>query len=294
MFKRTKANRYKPDPEKARRRSQRIQTILQARGQIMTPVVILIVFSVLAVYVHDLLVQSPFFTIQTIEITGNQRVSREDALALADLERPRNIFQVNTRKMEMKLTAHPWVAQAQVNRADLSTLEITLTEEDALAIVNVRNIARILINAQGTPFKEYEPEKDKAESLPEISGVDLTEVDMGEYQFEAPLFDPILELLREPVIPPIVHARTDDIQGLIIETRDTFNPTPSDPQALMSIKLGKENFREKLARARQIAVYMETHFPHKNILAMDLFNLETIFIKTSDNEGLQQTANKGA
>ena len=293
MRKKSKGNRYKPDPEVARMRKERINRVLQAKGQIMAPVVILILLSVLAVYVYDLAVQSPFFMIQNVEVTGNRRVNRNEILELAGVTTPRNIFQVNTRTMAARLTTHPWVAKARVQRISLTDLEIRLTEQEALAVVNVRNIARVLINSQGTPFKELDPDRDQVGDLPEISGVDLVEVP-GSYIFDGPLYNPMLDLLRQKDIPTIVQAHTDDTQGLTVKTRDIYNANTSEDPSLMSLKLGKTDFREKLNRAREIADYMNTHFPRKIIQAMDLFNLETIFVKTSDTATLEHNTEKGA
>ena len=153
MRKKSKPNRYKPDPAIKKARKERIQRILQARGAIMTPVVMLILLSVVSLYVHDLVVQSPFFMVDTVKVSGNQRVGREQILELAGLNTPKNIFQINTRVMALKLESNAWIAEAEVDRTAMSGLSITLREETPLAVVNIRNIARVLVNAQGRPLK---------------------------------------------------------------------------------------------------------------------------------------------
>ena len=54
------------------------------------------------------------------------------------------------------------------------------------------------------------------------------------------------------------------------------------PRILIPIKLGFDRFDEKLAKAADISRYMAARFPDKTILAMDLFDMERIFIKTED------------
>ena len=286
MVKKIKPNRYKNHDKKSL--GDRFKKLTSTKGFMIIPVIITVV-SFSALYLHDFVTQSPFFTITQVDITGCKRIPKEEILERARLDTHYNIFQINTRVMALQIASHPWVESADVEGTSLSSIKISVREQKALAIVAVRNIARVLINAQGRPFKEYDPKEDKLENLPVISGIDLTQVGEG-YIFDGPLFNSIFDLIKDR--PEISIARGDENLGVTIETPDIYNDNPSDPKAVMPIKLGFTQFREKLKRAEQIAAYMNRHFPEKNIRAMDLFTIEKVFIKTS--EALQATVEKGA
>ncbi|MCG8532317.1 MAG: FtsQ-type POTRA domain-containing protein [Desulfovibrionales bacterium] len=293
MVKRIKTKKIKPNRYKGESRGRlgdRLKKLSTSKGFVIIPIIITLV-SFSALYLHDFVTQSPFFAITRVDITGCQRISKEEILGRAQLDEHRNIFQINTRVMALQVASHPWVKDADVERTSLSSIKISVREQKALAIVAVRNIAKVLINSQGRPFKEYDPQKDKLENLPIISGIDLTQVGQG-YIFDGPLFNSILDLIKEK--PEISIARGDENLGVTIKTPDIYNNNPSNPQALMPIKLGFNQFGEKLRRAEQIAEYMNHHFPGKNICAMDLFTIEKVFIKTSATRALQATVEKGA
>ena len=298
--KQIKPNRYKPDP----RAERKGQTPSAPRGRSVFRVISWIfmaaVMSLTAIYIHDAVVQSPFFTITRIEITGNHRVSRQEILAQAGLNREVNLFELHLPAVVQKLTRHPWIDRAQVKRRLLSTLEISLEEEEPLAIVTIENLPDIIINVQGEPFKEYAPETDHLEGLPVISGVDLS-LSGTAYGFEGDLFNAIMDLLHIQDLSQVRTIHGDENTGITIKaldiynkktyTEDTAGETQAREKALIPIKLGFNGFKEKLNRAAEISRYMGKNFPDRIILAMDLYNIEKIFIKTED--ALHNTLEKG-
>lgn len=246
-----------------------------------------------AIWVHDFVVQTPFFVLKKIDISGNQRVSKKEVIHLAGLTRQTNLFSINVGSLEKKITCHPWIAQASVQRSGLSTLVVTLVEHEALARVNIKNLADLVINTQGKPFKEYDPLQDQLESLPVISGLELTETS-GIFQFEGSVFSSILDLLKIQGFGKIHRIMGDEIMGITIATEDIYNQTPANLQETISLKLGFNEFTEKQAQALKISTYMKTHLPEKIICAMDLFSIEKVFIKTKENLALHHTIEKGA
>ena len=59
------------------------------------------------------------------------------------------------------------------------------------------------------------------------------------------------------------------------------------------IKLGFDNFQNKLNRAKTISAYIDKNYPDRVITAMDLFDIEKAFIKTKRNDALHNTIEKG-
>lgn len=242
------------------------------------------------IYIHDAVLQSPLFDVKTIMIDGLDRVTRDEVLARTGLDQPGNIFELQPAQLEKELQTHPWIRLATVKREMLSTVSIKIEEQEPLAIVTIENLADIVINAQGAPFKEYEPEKDDLSSLPVISGMDLS-LSNSSYLFEGDLFNAVMEILRIKGIGQIQTILGDENTGILINILNTYPDTgftnnsadtESEDKTMIPVKLGFDEFEKKLARARQIQRYMKTNYPDKRISAIDLFSLDKVFVTTED------------
>ncbi|MBT3387313.1 MAG: FtsQ-type POTRA domain-containing protein, partial [Desulfobacula sp.] len=113
-----------------------------------------------SIFIYDFLTQSDFLNIKKIEISGTKRVLKEDILKLADLTFEKNILEINLFSIEKRIISHPWVQSAYVKRNLDSVLSISIVEHKPLAIAKIGNLADILINTLGRPFKEYNPQND--------------------------------------------------------------------------------------------------------------------------------------
>lgn len=123
MNEKVKQNRYKKksDSPGFMHRTNRQQLL-----KIAALPVLVCVLSIAAVFAHDVVVQSPFFTIKKVAVSGENRVPKDEILALAGLEAPSNFFGVNLFAMEKKIAAHPWIAAAAVTRSLFFTLEVSI------------------------------------------------------------------------------------------------------------------------------------------------------------------------
>lgn len=287
-LKKNKTNRYKVEE----RKSFRLQGF--SNGKRLFGKIFLILFvgimSVGCIYMHDTILQCPLFDVKTIMIDGLDRVDRSKVLATTGLDKPANIFELRLDMLEKKLTALPWVRTATVTRHLCSTVTITIEEQKPLAIVSIENLSDIVINTQGAPFKEYEPAKDHLSFLPVISGVDLS-LSNNTYLFEGDLFNAVMDLLKVKRLGQIRTIFGDENTGIRINLIYTGpDPAPIENQDketepgnhYIPVKLGFDGFENKLARADQIQRYMEKNYPDKTICAMDLFDLDKVFVKTKD------------
>ncbi|OQY49733.1 MAG: hypothetical protein B6230_07660 [Desulfobacteraceae bacterium 4572_89] len=251
-----------------------------------------ILMSLGAIWGNDAITQSPFFSIEKIDISGNRRLMKNELLQLAGLAEPANLFKINTTVIEKKISNHPWIAEATVKRSLFSTLVVEIVEHEPLAIVNIENLADIIINTQGQPFKEYDPKMDRLNFLPVISGVDLTCVD-SRYLFEGPLFNSIMDFLKIRGFGHVSRIMGDENTGITIETKNIYNGNPISIQDIIPIKLGFNRFEEKQKKAEKISTYIDKNFPDKTISAMDLFDVEKVFVKIKDNDALHNNLEKG-
>lgn len=250
------------------------------------------ILSLAAIFAHDVVVQSPFFMVKEITISGDDRATKQEILALAGLSEPANIFQVNLFTMEKRIVSHPWIAAASVHRSLFSTVTIAIVEQHPLAIVRIENLPDMLINAQGVPFKAFDPVQDRDVSLPVITGLDLTRTQNISH-FEGPLFDVVLDLLHGRLDDTILSIEADGLTGITIQVPDRFNPHSGAENRFLSICLGFDNYDSKLIRARQISQYIFANIPGKNIRAIDLFDINTVFVKTQDMDDLHSKIEKG-
>ena len=261
-------------------------------SSLLKPVLVICVFSVSAVFVHDVVVQSPFFTIRQINIQGEHRVKKKEILGLAELLGPANIFQVNLPIMEKRIAAHPWIATATVHRSLFSTLLISIEEQHPLAIVRIENFPDMIINQQGVPFKAYEPETDQDVTLPVITGLDLTTSD-NFYHFEGPLFNAVLDLLQGQYQNNIRSIHGDELVGITIQATGLFKSSLVPETTTLPICLGFDDYDRKLRKARQISQYIHANIPGKTLCAMDLFDTDTVFVQTAPREILPANIEKG-
>jgi cell division protein FtsQ len=128
--------------------------------------------SLFFIFVHDVFTQSEHFQTHQIFVEGGQRLSSRAIAAQAGVRPGINVLSVNLTAARKRLLAHPWIAEAEVQREIPSTLRIRIREHEAAAVVDIGR--RFLLNLQGELFKEWEP-SDPA-GLPSVSGLALSDV----------------------------------------------------------------------------------------------------------------------
>jgi len=291
--KKIKPNRYKPEPKEPSRIYEDLGTGIDICLKFIMVVAIFSILSLAAIFVHDFIIQAEFFNITEIEITGITHVTREEIVTLCDLNQDRNIFELNTSLAQKQIESHPWIQSASIGRKLHSKLKISIMEQKPLAIVRIDNKADILINEQGRPFKEYDPASDRLENLPIITGLGLVQI-RDEYLFAGILFDSVMDFLKTGEDMHVRHINGNENTGITIQTKNLTDQLSTLDQGTIPIKLGFNNFKAKLEKAKKISAYFDKNLPERTINAMDLFNIEKVFIKTKLNDALHNNIKKGA
>ena len=292
MNKKTIHNRYKPENVQSDSEQADSKFDIDFCLKCIMTVAAISLISLASIFAYDFITQSTVFNVKKIDIIGTGRAAQEDILELADLKPGKNIFEPNLFAIERKISDHPWIQSVSVKRNLPSNIVISIVEQEPLAIVKIENLADILINTNGHPFKEYNPKTDQIKGLPVISGLDLTSKN-NHYQFHGPLFNSIMNFLDIPTTSQVIEIKGDKNTGLLIHTRDVYNQKDKINQHTLEIKLGFNDFQAKLYRAKEISNYIDKHFPDRVIIAMDLFNVEKVFIKTKSDDALHNTIEKG-
>ena len=293
MSKKIKPNRYKPSSKEGNSlKSDSSGVTIDFCLKCIMTVAFISILSLASIFIYDFITQSAFFNIKKIEISGTNRVLETDLLKLADLNCDKNIFGLNLFTIKKHITSHPWIQSASIKRDVSFNLFISIIEQEPIALVKIENLADSLINTRGNPFKEYNPEKDRIENLPIISGLDLTN-ENNLYLFNGPLFNSIMDFLKIDSTDNVKKIIGDKNTGIVIDTNDIYNLNPSEGQGTIQIKLGFNNFKAKLNKAKKISGYIDENFPDRTISRMDLFNIEKVFIKTKLIDALHDNLEKG-
>lgn len=189
----------------------------------------LVVLVVLATYSF---LQSHYFSIQDVWVSGHQYYSTEQLLTASGIAKGQNIFACSTRQAAVRLTRLPFVQEARVKRRLPNRIEIQVREVEPVVMVKV-----------GTQFwgvsnrgEVLGPLPDDYPPLPVVSGLDMTELSQGRGQGLAILAARIVSSLSEPLQSRISEVVLDKRTDIVLITDD-----------LIRIHLGDEgNLDEKL------------------------------------------------
>lgn len=119
-----------------------------------------------------------FFEIKIVEITRTERISREDVLAMLDLEPGRGLLLIDLAQAQRSLETHPWIRRAVVRRVFPDTLAVELDEREPVAVLRTGTGGReFLLDREGTLISEGVPTAD--EGLPVLTGVNYADAILG-------------------------------------------------------------------------------------------------------------------
>src|SRR5438067_5567703 len=71
-----------------------------------------------------------FFPIESVEVTEVQKVSRDEVLAILNLEGARGLLSTDPAKVKQSLESHPWMQQADFRRVCAYTRGAALKERE--------------------------------------------------------------------------------------------------------------------------------------------------------------------
>ncbi|CEP69508.1 Cell division protein FtsQ/DivIB [Moorella glycerini] len=120
-------------PRVYRRRRQRMRRLL---------------FFLLTVAALFYFIHSGFFSLENIEITGNEHIPTAELENLIGVARGINLWQVDTAAIAKRLATHPLVAKARVSRRWPRTLAIQIEERTPVAIL-VQDGSFLLVDGGG-------------------------------------------------------------------------------------------------------------------------------------------------
>jgi cell division protein FtsQ len=286
---RPRKNQLKSERTQARKR--RLNRLLQVLV-LLTGLTLTAAASVMFVFLYDFLTQWEYFQTRQLVIEGNQRLSKAEVAAQAQVGTGVNIFAVNLSLTRKRLLAHPWIAEAEVSRQIPSGIRIRIHEHQPLAIVELGH--RFLIDENGTLFKEWDS-SDPAD-LPLISGLELSDVagignpvthqaardgDVGVVTRPSP-FEAVMRVLKLGADPGSILPN-----GLIqqIQVDRELGLTLQIMQGTRIIHLGYGDYFTKYTMLKTILsrVKQATRFP--DLIRIDLNNPERVVVRPLSSTG---------
>lgn len=165
---------------------------------------------------------SSFFNIKKIEIVGNNKLTRDEAISLSQIEIEENTFKLSKNKIEKNIKQNAYVESVKIKRNLPSTILIEIEERVPTYMITFAN-AYAYINNQGY-FVEISKEKLE---LPIITGYATKEEDiqLGERLCTEGLqkLDDILQIMKAAESNEIANIVTkiniSDKQDYVLELK---------------------------------------------------------------------------
>lgn len=246
--------------------------------------------SLMFVFIHDLFIQSDYFNARQIQMDGNQRVSIADIRTQTGIRPGVNVLSVNLSAARRQLLAHPWVAEAQVQRNLPAGLHIRLREHQAVAIVDLGQ--RFLLNAEGEVFKPWEA-SDPA-GLTVVSGLHAADVRAADRSEAAaprmrwsgrpePTAEPIRSRPMEAVLQVLALGREPhtalpvrQVHAIRVDRELGVTVTAFDENA--AVRLGYDDFATKYRLLAELLAFFKANPPAVNFDRIDLTDVHRVIV----------------
>lgn len=286
----TRKNRYKN--RTVRPRPNRVRRMVTGAG-LFGLIFYVVGLSLMLILVHDVVTQTGYFKAKSISVDGNRRLTAGQVLEQARINPGENILAVNLGAARKRLLAHPFIAEAQISRKVPDGIEIRISEQRAVAVIDVGR--RFLIDEQGVVFKEQA--NDDPKNLPEVFGLRYADLrlDSGRDKYEPPASDSDLlkspkktdrRRLMEAVIAVLKLGEdgasvvpTHEIRRIDVDRQLGITLVAFDPGK--PIKLGFDNYAAKYMVLKQIMVMLEQKTVRgiNDFSAVDLNDMDRIVVR---------------
>ena len=244
--------------------------------EILAVVAILTVMSFVFILTHDFITQCDYFRADNIVIRGAHRLSKQQILEQANINKGINILSVNLSIIRNRLLAHSWIAEAEVRRELPDIITIRIKEHEPLAILDLGR--RFLINVNGEVFKEWTASD--PDVLPIVSGLQFSDLNVsGEPRSTS--FNAVMEVLRlgresDSILP---NGR---IRKILVDRQIGITLYAFDQARV--IKLGYYDYPDKYERLESVLFYLNKKRCFPGFNSIDLNNQDRIVVNLVKDE----------
>lgn len=186
---------------------------------------------------------APEFAISTLEIEGESRLTEAEVSACAGIALGDNVFARSIDEVRVGLSAHPWIAEATVERRLPSTFRITIRERVPAAILSLET--PYLVSDEGAVFKSLEA--GDPVDLPVITGVSGQRF-FAERTYRTQLLTSIVGLLSEWQSAGM--SRREGVGEVHVEPDESLTLFVGEDGT--EVRLGVGPYRGKIERLRRV------------------------------------------
>jgi cell division protein FtsQ len=248
--------------------------------EIVSVVAILNVISFVFILAHDFITQCNYFRADNIVIRGAHRLSNQQILEQANINKGINILSVNLSIIRKRLLAHSWIAKAEVRRELPDIITIGIKEHEPLAILDLGR--RFLININGEVFKEWTATD--PDVLPIVSGLQFSDLNVsGEPRSTS--FNEVMEVLRLGREPDSILPNRR-IRKILVDRQTGITLYAFDRARI--INLGYYDYLDKYERLESVLFYLKKKrcFPDFNSIDLNYQDRIVVnFVKDESSSG---------
>jgi cell division protein FtsQ len=200
-----------------------------------------VIFLFLSLYLF--LCGAPFLSLKEIRIEGNNRIQKEEILAIAGLEDRPNLLTLDIKTLSRRLAKHPWIDEFMVRRVFPDSLRIVIREKNPVALIRLGGL--YYMDTKGEVIDQAGG-REKA-IYPILTGIKREDLEGGERKAHM-LLQNALQLLRITRRGTVLsyaslsQIHLDRAIGALAYTKDRR----------IELRMGFGDFRSKLQRLKRI------------------------------------------
>jgi len=250
------------DARRKKVRSNRLKVNKQDRMPLLIPLlrrmltitasVLLFVMVASSLFIAGrVLLASDYFAVENIRCEGAQRVAVDDIIAASEIVSGDKMFSLDIERIGENISAHVWIAEADVRREFPRDIVITIRERQPLAIISLDYL--YYIDAAGVIFKVLG--QTDSFDYPVITGFSRSDFDAEEGA------DRLMDRLKRvcKLLVELKNRKTfaqDDISELHVAETGEINLYTL--QGGVPVRIGDKGFCEKLDRFEKIYGELKT------------------------------------
>lgn len=197
----------------------RVERKMKRRRNFLKFILLILLISLGLVFV----LKTNFFIIDKIEITGNNKIKREDLIIASSINIGENIFKISIKSGEENIRKLPYTEEIKIRRKLPKTIIIEIIERKEIA--QIKDISSFLIiDNKG---KILELKDDENENLPMIIGLEIDNKIQGDNIFSEMEFESKVEFIKVGhdigILNEIKQIDMENIDSINIKTNDDIS-----------------------------------------------------------------------
>ncbi|UCE04413.1 MAG: FtsQ-type POTRA domain-containing protein [bacterium] len=213
------------------------------------------------------------FELKAAKIQGNRYLNKEEIFELAGIDFSKDIFQIDTDEIEIRILNHPMIEKVSVTRFLPSALKIKVKERDLIAAISGSEIS--VVDRVGNILSQYPPKA--LYDLPVITGFHFHTGSSGIRIVEEPeLMQQAINALNEiKSLDLVLYHEVSELHysrthGFIFYLNKSNLP----------VIFGKENFKRRVVRFSSIYHYLVQKSRLKDAQVIDLRFKDQVVVRS--------------